>query len=144
MEASYLGLKAAVVICLIVQVPAADGAKEDEQNKDKKPLLSKSAVLRLLAELSRSYAGCAVLICQHTYQAGQSELIAEVSLLTACQKSLLMWKKTTNKHPFNGPLIWTTQVSRYQKGKTNLDFSEARVAVASAGPYASLHLAPDR
>jgi len=93
MEASYQGLKAAVVICLIVQVPAADGAKEDEQNKDKKPLLSKSAVLRLLAELSRSYAGCAVLICQHTYQAGQSELIAEVSLLTACQKSLLMWKK---------------------------------------------------
>jgi len=37
-------------------------------------------------------------------------------------------------------------VSQYQKGKTNLDFIEARdrVAVASAGPYASLHLAPDR
>jgi len=29
-------------------------------------------------------------------------------------------------HPFNGPLSGTTQVSRYQKGKTNLDFSEAR------------------
>jgi len=31
-------------------------------------------------------------------------------------------------------------------GKTNLDFTGARewVAVASAGPYASLHLAPDR
>jgi len=28
--------------------------------------------------------------------------------------------------PFNGPLSWTTWVSRYQKGKTNLDFSEAR------------------
>jgi len=37
-------------------------------------------------------------------------------------------------------------VSRYQKGKTNRDFTEARnrVAVASARPYASLHLAPDR
>jgi len=34
-------------------------------------------------------------------------------------------------------------VSWYQKGETNLDFTEA-VAVASAGPYASLHLAPDR
>jgi len=45
---------------------------------------------------------------------------------------------------FNGPLSGTTQVSRYQKGKTNLDFTEARVAVASAGPYASLHPAPDR
>jgi len=28
--------------------------------------------------------------------------------------------------PFNGPFSGTTQVSRYQKGKTNLDFTEAR------------------
>jgi len=27
---------------------------------------------------------------------------------------------------FNGPFSGTTQVSRYQKGKTNLDFTEAR------------------
>ena len=51
----------------------------------------------------------------------------------------------THTHQFNGPLSGTTHVSRYQKGKTNLDFTEARqwVAVASAGPYASLHLTPD-
>ena len=29
-------------------------------------------------------------------------------------------------HPFNGPLSGTTQVSRYQKGKTDLDFTDAR------------------
>jgi len=29
-------------------------------------------------------------------------------------------------HPLNGPLSGTTQVSRYHKGKTNLDFTEAR------------------
>jgi len=29
-------------------------------------------------------------------------------------------------HTFNGPLSGTNQVSRYQKGKTNLDFTEAR------------------
>ena len=29
-------------------------------------------------------------------------------------------------HTFNGPLSGTTQVSRYQKGKTNLDFTGAR------------------
>ena len=29
-------------------------------------------------------------------------------------------------HPFNGPFSGTTQVSRYQKGKTNVDFTEAR------------------
>jgi len=35
-------------------------------------------------------------------------------------------KLLTNTHPFNGPLSGTTQVSRYQKGKINLDFIEAR------------------
>ena len=29
-------------------------------------------------------------------------------------------------HPFNGPFSGTTRVRRYQKGKTNLDFTEAR------------------
>ena len=33
---------------------------------------------------------------------------------------------TTTLHSFNGPLSGTTQVSQYQKGKTNLDFTEAR------------------
>ena len=32
----------------------------------------------------------------------------------------------THTHPFKGPLSRTTWVSRYQKGKTNLDFTEAR------------------
>jgi len=32
----------------------------------------------------------------------------------------------THTHPFNGPFSGTTLVSRYQKGKTNLDFTEAR------------------
>ena len=54
---------------------------------------------------------------------------------------------TLHYQTFNGPLSRTTRVSRYQKGKTNLDFSEARDSewqwqVAAAGPYASLHLAP--
>ena len=31
-----------------------------------------------------------------------------------------------NTHPFNGPLSVTTWVSLYQKGKTNLDFTEVR------------------
>ena len=32
----------------------------------------------------------------------------------------------THTHPFNGPFSRTTQVSRYQKGEANLDFTEAR------------------
>jgi len=33
---------------------------------------------------------------------------------------------TIHTHPFNGPFSGITQVSRYQKDKTNLDFTEAR------------------
>jgi len=36
--------------------------------------------------------------------------------------------KQQQQHTFNGPLSGTTRVSRYQKGKTNLDFTEARVS----------------
>jgi len=32
----------------------------------------------------------------------------------------------THMHPFSGLLPGTTRVDRYQKGKTNLDFTEAR------------------
>jgi len=38
-------------------------------------------------------------------------------------------KHTYNKlhlHKFNGPFSWSNRVSQYQKGKTNLDFTEAR------------------
>jgi len=33
---------------------------------------------------------------------------------------------TTHTHPFNSPFSGTTRVSWYQKGNTNLDFTEAR------------------
>ena len=32
----------------------------------------------------------------------------------------------THTHPFNGPFSGTTRLSRYQKDKTTLDFTEAR------------------
>jgi len=32
----------------------------------------------------------------------------------------------THTHPFNSPLSGTTQVSRYQKGKTSLNFTGFR------------------
>ena len=39
---------------------------------------------------------------------------------------LFMPPHRTHTYPFNGPFSGTTPVSRYQKGKTNLDFTEAR------------------
>ena len=54
----------------------------------------------------------------------------------------------THTHPFNGPLSGTTRVSQYQKGKTNLDFAEARDSEWQwhqlGCAYSSVHLAPDR
>ena len=39
---------------------------------------------------------------------------------------MFYWHYThTHTHTFNGPFSGTTQVSRYQKGNTNLDFCEA-------------------
>ena len=54
-----------------------------------------------------------------------------------CSSDMRRYRKTltylqttlniTHTHtPFNGPFSGTTQVSRYQKGETNLDFTEAR------------------
>ena len=47
--------------------------------------------------------------------------------LGECQLSSMVETHThTHTHLFNGPFSGTMQVSRYQKGKTNLDFAEAR------------------
>lgn len=56
--------------------------KEDAKMKKCANLLSKSNLLRLLAELSRSYACCAYLLCQQNYYAGQTELVKEVSFVS--------------------------------------------------------------
>ena len=61
--------------------------------------------------------------------------------------TLFLTHTHTHTHTFNGPFSGSTQVSRYQKGKNQCEFYWSKrqwVAVASAGPYASLHLAPDR
>ncbi|XP_030625885.1 E3 ubiquitin-protein ligase HUWE1 isoform X2 [Chanos chanos] len=57
------------------------GATSEESRaakaKASKPLMPTSTILRLLAELVRSYVGIATLIASYCYTAGQSELIKE-------------------------------------------------------------------
>uniref|UniRef100_A0A3B3WWL6 E3 ubiquitin-protein ligase HUWE1 n=1 Tax=Poecilia mexicana TaxID=48701 RepID=A0A3B3WWL6_9TELE len=57
------------------------GASSEESKaakvKASKPLMPTSTILRLLAELVRSYVGIATLIASYSYTAGQSELIKE-------------------------------------------------------------------
>uniref|UniRef100_A0A287CVL9 E3 ubiquitin-protein ligase HUWE1 n=1 Tax=Ictidomys tridecemlineatus TaxID=43179 RepID=A0A287CVL9_ICTTR len=56
-----------------------DRASEEAKQKGKgsKPLMPTSTILRLLAELVRSYVGIATLIANYSYTVGQSELIKE-------------------------------------------------------------------
>ena len=51
-------------------------------------------------------------------------------------------KLHTHTQPFNGPLSGTTWVSRYQNGKTNLDFTEARDVSGSGINWAICKSAP--
>lgn len=62
-----------------------DRASEEGKQKGKgsKPLMPTSTILRLLAELVRSYVGIATLIANYSYTVGQSELIKEVNFPTS-------------------------------------------------------------
>lgn len=51
--------------------------KSNTEDQGLKPLLPKSAILRLLSEIVKSYTSCTQLITQHMYTAGQSEIITE-------------------------------------------------------------------
>jgi len=57
--------------------------------------------------------------------------VAEVLIALHISVQVLLFlqhicKIHTHTHPFTGPFSGTTQVSRYQIGKTNLDLTEAR------------------
>lgn len=56
--------------------PKVAAAKEEEIRKNRL-LMSQSSLLRLLAELARSYSVVSKLIAEHTYHPGQSDLITE-------------------------------------------------------------------
>ena len=47
-------------------------------------------------------------------------------LEVACTHTYAHTHARTHARTFNGPFTGTTQVGRYQKGKTNLDFTEER------------------
>ena len=57
----------------------------------------------------------------------QSHVACKTTTLHNCGP-IWIYKKPyhTHTHPFNGPFTGTIWMSRYQKGKTNVDFTEAR------------------
>jgi len=67
-------------------------------------------------------------ILHHQFLKFDSATVGMGSVLTLiCQSvSIINSQIHTHTHPFNGPLSEATWVGQYQKGKTNLDFTEAR------------------
>jgi len=65
----------------------------------------------------------------HLVMASFAELLQLGTFLLCLHQSSVTQFHTvqhTHTRPFNGPFIGATQVSRYLKGKTNLDFTEVR------------------
>ena len=58
------------------------------------------------------------------------------------QQISLLGLRSTRTHKFNGPLSGNTWVSRYQKGKTNLDFTDAKTVSGSGISWAICKSAP--
>ena len=71
------------------------------------------------------FAGDVIVLLSPVLPEG-SESFSSFSWSLSCQTHALYSTLHTHTHPFNGPFSGTTQVRRYQKGKTNLDFTEAR------------------
>jgi len=63
---------------------------------------------------------------QHTKEWGKEKGYSGLGRIGRKWKARKEKVTHTHTHPFNGPLSGTTWVGRYQKGKTNLDFTEAR------------------
>ena len=78
---------------------AAD-AEEEAANK-KRPLITKSIVCRLLAELVKSYGSCATLITEHVFESGMSELVKEDTTALAFLLDELLVSKTADKEISN-------------------------------------------
>lgn len=60
----------------------------DEEKK--KLLLPRSAILKILADIAKSYSNCAKIITDHFYTVGQTELITEVRNINILMQILIM------------------------------------------------------
>jgi len=91
---------------------------------------SMTALMLLYCYLVRNQMFSCHLECCHRLQYFHLKTVTRAASIKNFQ-CFVGWLKLTalstwTTHPFNGPLSGTTRVGRYQKGKTNLDFTEAR------------------
>ena len=93
-------------------------------------------IVSLLLAVSRSESSCINIVRDFCFSCSSWAFSAcsALTLLVGRQKEHTHTHTHARTHthtqthiqPFNGPFSGTTQVSRYQKGRTNLDFTEAK------------------
>jgi len=102
---------------------------------------------------TKQYTITAVIKLSTRFHSPNSQMYAEFNLLrftipVCClsTRRTILFVGHTHTHPFNGPLSVTMQVSRYQKGKAILNFTEARDSEWQwhQPGHMQVHLAPDR
>jgi len=76
-----------------------------------------------IKSIDSSSGGCWVFASE---RAGSRYRLIAAAVCWLCEFYLTVWRSNIHKHPFNGPFSGTTRVNRYQKGKTNLDFTKPR------------------
>jgi len=64
----------------------------------------------------------------HTKPTFRQDQAPECKIRHGTEPGYVQCHNNQDTHPFNGPFSGTTWVSRYQKGKTNLDFTGARAS----------------
>ena len=77
------------------------------------------------ASSTRACASTSARTCWSVTDAAASSAISYSRIAQRARRSDRS-SPVSHTHTFNGPMSGTTRVSRYQKGKTNLDFTEAR------------------
>ena len=108
------------------------------------------AVWILLKQETASGSGISWAICKSAPHSRQIDNHASTPPLSFLQAGCPSCRPTNSikahTRTFNGPLSRTTQVSRYQKGKTSLDFTGARYSEWQWHQlgHVRLHLPPDR
>ncbi len=113
----------------------------EETKKVKKPLLTKSVVCRLLAELVKSYSSCAKLITDHIYEPGISELVTEeVSALAFILDELLISRADKDLGQLVKTLVAALASCNQQPEAQATLVSEVKSALARALSWPESHL----
>merc|ERR1719483_1882435 len=80
---------------------STDNDAAEEAASRKRPLMTKAAVCRLLAELVKSYGSCAALITEHVFESGMSDLVKEDTTALAFLLDELLVSKSADKECSN-------------------------------------------